>query len=100
MERIQERALSRALLRSHWDTYEKLLERANLLTLYNKLEDIVVLMYKVNYSSIRYIGLFLWSKLRLSYEKFPASLASFRNKIKKLNFSGYISDNRNCYKLK
>ena len=65
-------------------------------------KDIVVLMCKVKYSSIRYIALFLWSKLnkRLSYEKLLASLAGFRNKIRKLNFSGYISDNRNCYKLK
>ena len=49
VERIhaQERALSRAIYRSHSDTYEELLERANLPTLYNRLQDIVVLMYKV-----------------------------------------------------
>ena len=99
-ERIQERALSRAICRSHSDTYEELLERANRPTLYNRLQDIVVLMYKVKYGSIRYIGPFLWSKLNKdSYQKLLASLASFRNKIRKLNFSGYISDNRNWYKL-
>ena len=95
MERIKERALSRAIYRSHWDTYEELLERANLPTLYNTLQDIVVLMYKVKYGSIIYIGPFLWFKLNKdSYEKLLASVASFRNKIRKLNFSGYISDNR------
>ena len=54
VERIQERAL-RAIYRSHSDTYEELLERANLPTLYNRLQDIAVLMYKVKYGSIRYI---------------------------------------------
>ena len=91
-ERIQERALSRAICRSHSDTYEELLERANRPTLYNRLQDIVVLMYKVKYGSIRYIGPILWSKLNKdSYQKLLASLASFRNKIRKLNFSEYIS---------
>ena len=52
VERIQERALSRLIYRSHSDTYEELLERANLPTLYNKLQDIVVLIYKVKYGSI------------------------------------------------
>ena len=99
VERIQERALSRLKYRSHSDTYEELLERANLPKLYNRLQDIVVLMYKVKYGSIRYIVPFLWSKLNKDYEKLLASLASFWNKIRKLNFSGYISDNRNCYKL-
>ena len=49
VERIQERALSRAIYRSHSDTYEELLERDNLPTLCNRLQDIVrvVLMYKV-----------------------------------------------------
>ena len=97
MERIEERALSRAIYRSHWDTYEELLERANLPTLYNTLQDIVVLMYKVKYGSIIYMGPSLWSKL--NKEKLLASLATFRNKIRKLSFLGYISDNRNCYKL-
>ena len=57
----QERALSRAMYRSHSHTYEELIERANLPKLYNRLQDIVVLMYKVKYGSIRYIGPFLWS---------------------------------------
>ena len=57
---MQERAL-RATYRSHSDTYEELFERANLPTLYNRLQDIVVLLYKVKYGSIRSIGRFLCS---------------------------------------
>ena len=45
--RQQLKTLSRAIYRSHPDTYEELLERANLPTLYNRLQDIVVPMYEV-----------------------------------------------------
>jgi len=46
LERIQERAL-RAICRSHSESYDELLERANRPALYNRrLQDIAVLMYK------------------------------------------------------
>ena len=49
IERIQERAL-RAVDKSQTETYEELLTRAKLRTLYNKaLQDIEILMYKVKY---------------------------------------------------
>ena len=52
VKRIQERAL-RAIYKSHSDMNEELLERANLNTLYNRrLQDIVVLMYRVNYGLV------------------------------------------------
>ena len=49
IERIQERTL-RAVYKSQTETYEELLTRAKLRTLYNRhLQDIAVLMYKVKY---------------------------------------------------
>ena len=52
MEGLQKRA-SRAIFRSHSETYEELLQRANLPSLYNRrLWDIVVLMYKVKYGLV------------------------------------------------
>lgn len=49
LERLQERAL-KAIDRSHSESYEELLVRAKLLTLYNRrLQDTAVLMYKVTY---------------------------------------------------
>ena len=47
IERVQERAL-RAICKSKTETYEELLARARLPTLYNRrLQDIATLMYKV-----------------------------------------------------
>ena len=49
IERIQERAL-RAVYKSQTETYEELLTRAKLPTLYNRgLQDTAILMYKVKY---------------------------------------------------
>ena len=49
IERIQERAL-RAVYKSQTKSYEELLTRAKLPTLYKKrLQDIAVLIYKVKY---------------------------------------------------
>ena len=52
LERIQERAL-RAVYESSSETYEELLERAKLPTLYNRrLQDIMIFMYKVKYGLV------------------------------------------------
>ena len=49
IERIQERAL-RAVYKSQTETYEELLTRTKLPTLYNRrLQDIAILMYKIKY---------------------------------------------------
>ena len=49
IERIQERAL-RAVYKSQTETYEELLTRAKMPTLYNRrLQDIAILMYKIKY---------------------------------------------------
>ena len=45
--------------------------------------------------SIRYIDPFLWSK---DLKESP-NVATFRNKIRKLNLSGYLSNNSNCCNL-
>ena len=51
-ERIQERAL-RVIYKSHSDTYEKLLRRADIPSLYNRqLQDITALMYKVKHGLV------------------------------------------------
>ena len=52
LARIQERAL-RAVYESSSETYEELLERAKLPTLYNRrLQDIMIFMYKVKYGLV------------------------------------------------
>ena len=52
LERIQERAL-RVIYRSHSATYEELLRRADISSLYNRrLQDITVLMYKVKHGLV------------------------------------------------
>ena len=134
-ERLQERAL-RAMFWSHSESYEELSGSAKLPTLYNRrLQDTVVLMYKVKYGltptsisdlfarknstyalrkcdfevtrfdtirygkhSIRYMGPFLWSKLPKDLKESP-NVSTFRNKIRKLDLSGYLSNNSNCCNL-
>lgn len=44
--------------------------------------------------SIRYISSFLWSKLAKDLKDLP-NVATFINKIRKLNLLGYLSNNRN-----
>ena len=57
VERIQERAL-RIVYNSHSETYMNLLDRAKLPSLLNgRLQDIVILMYKVKY---RLVPDFIW----------------------------------------
>ena len=52
LERIQERDL-RVIYKSHSATYEELLKRADIPSLYNRrLQDITVLMYKVKHSLV------------------------------------------------
>jgi len=52
LERRQERAL-RVIYKSHSDTYEELLRRADIPSLYNRrLQDITELMYKVKYGLV------------------------------------------------
>ena len=52
LERIQKRAL-RVIYKSHSATYEELLKRADIPSLYNRrLQDITVLMYKVKHSLV------------------------------------------------
>ena len=135
LERLQERAL-RTIYRSHSESYEELLGRAKLPTLYNRrLQDTAVLMYKVKFGltptcisdlfarknstyalrksdfeltrfntirygkhSIRYMGPFLWSKLPKDLKESP-NVTTFRNKIRKLDLSGYLSNNSNCCNL-
>ena len=135
LERLQERAL-RTIYRSHSESYEELLGRAKLPTLYNRrLQDTAVLMYKVKCGltptcisdlfarknstyalrksdfeltrfntirygkhSIRYMGPFLWSKLPKDLKESP-NVTTFRNKIRKLDLSGYLSNNSNCCNL-
>ena len=135
LERLQERAL-RTVYRSHSASYEELLGRAKLPTLYNRrLQDTAVLMYKVKCGltptcisdlfarknstyalrksdfeltrfntirygkhSIRYMGPFLWSKLPKDLKESP-NVTTFRNKIRKLDLSGYLSNNSNCCNL-
>ena len=52
LERVQERVL-RAVYKSYSETYEELLRRAKLPTLYNRhLQDIMILMYKVRHGLV------------------------------------------------
>ena len=52
LERLQERAL-RIIYKSHTATYEELLRRADIPSLYNsRLQDITVLMYKVKHGLV------------------------------------------------
>ena len=54
LERIQERAL-RVIYKSHSATYEELLRRADIPSLYNRrLQDITALMYKVKHGLVPY----------------------------------------------
>ena len=46
---------------------------------------------------IRYVGPYLWSKINKDLRE-TSSLARFRTKIRKLDFSEYISNNSNCCK--
>ena len=59
IKRVQERAL-RAVFKSTTETYEELLERAKLPTLYNRrLRDVATLMYKVKNNLVRAIAITL-----------------------------------------
>jgi len=67
IERIQERAL-RAVFKSHSESYETLLVRAELPSLLNRrLRDIAILMYKVKYGLVPSIADELFKQKRASY---------------------------------
>ena len=116
LERVQERAL-RAIFNTKAHSYEELLNRANLSTLYNiRLQDIEILMFKVKNNisplyvnrifetvdkgygkhALRYFGPYIWSILSQADREKP-SLESFKNAIRKTNLQDLVENScKNC----
>ena len=72
-----------------------------ILSIHSEINDFVIPHFHTignGKHSIRYLGPYLWSKLNKDLRE-ASSLARFRNKIRKLDFSEYISNNSNCCKL-